>query len=110
MKIKELLYQTPEVSEEKLLKILDENIVLMRKEAKIRIQELHKGVPLAQAFLDEFDLIQDKKSKLTKSQREQISGFVSLCMIQMVKDDGTTSSNRVEPIPEIEENRNNSES
>jgi len=86
MKIKELIYQTPEMSEERLLKIIEDELPLMKKSAKDRIQQLHKEVSLSQAFLDEYDLIQDKKSYLTKSQREQIVGFVGLCMIQMTKD------------------------
>ena len=86
MKIKELIYQTPEITEEKLLEIINKNIPMMRKEARNRIQELHKGIDLAQAFLDEYDLNQDKKSYLTKGQRDQIVGFVGLCMIKMTKD------------------------
>jgi hypothetical protein len=88
MKIKELIYQTPKMTEEKLLEIINKNIPIMRKGTKNRIQELHKGVDLAQAFLDEYDLIQDKKSYLTKGQRDQIVGFVGLCMIKMVKNNG----------------------
>ena len=91
MKIKELIYQTPEITEEKLLEIINKNIPMMRKEARNRIQQLHKGIDLAQAFLDEYDLIQDKKSFLTKAQRNNVIGFVGLCMIQMVKDDDRTS-------------------
>ena len=87
MKIKELLYNTPEMTEEKLLKIINLNLTMMRSSAKNRIRELHKDENnLAKAFLDEYDLIQDKKSYLTKSQREQVTGFVGLCMIQMVKN------------------------
>ena len=87
MKIKELLYKTPEMTEEKLLEIIDKTLPMMRNSTKDRIRELHKGeYNLAKAFLDEYDLIQDKKSYLTKSQREQVTGFVGLCMIQMVKN------------------------
>jgi hypothetical protein len=86
MKIKELLYNTPEMTEEKLLEIINKNLPMMRSSAKNRIRELHKGENnLAKAFLDEYDLIQDKKSYLTKGQRDQIVGFVGLCMIQMTK-------------------------
>jgi hypothetical protein len=86
MKIKELLYNTPEMTEEKLLKIINLNLTMMRSSAKNRIRELHKGENnLAKAFLDEYDLIQDKKSLLTKSQRDQITGFIGLCMIKMAK-------------------------
>ena len=87
MKIKELLYKTPEMTEEKLIEIINKNLSMMKKSAKNRILELHKGeYNLAKAFLDEYDLIQDKKSYLTKRQRDQIVGFVGLCMIKMTKD------------------------
>jgi hypothetical protein len=86
MKIKELLYKTPEMTEEKLLEIIDKTLPIMRNSTKNRIRELHKEENnLAKAFLDEYDLIQDKKSYLTKSQRDQIVGFVGLCMIKMTK-------------------------
>ncbi len=86
MKIKELLYQTPEMTEEKLLEIINSNLKMMNNSAKDRIKQLHKNESnLAKAFLDEYDLIQDKKSFLTKGQRDQIVGFVGLCMIQMTK-------------------------
>ena len=94
MKIKDIIYETPEITEEKLLELINENIPMMREGARNRIQELHKGVDLAQAFLDEYDLIQDKKSFLTKSQRNNVIGFVGLCMIQMVKGDDRTSGER----------------
>lgn len=86
MKIKELIYQAPEMTEEKLLEIINSNLKMMNNSAKDRIKQLHKNESnLAKAFLDEYDLIQDKKSFLTKGQREQIVGFVGLCMIQMTK-------------------------
>lgn len=86
MKIKDVLYKAPEMSDEKLLEIINLNLPIMRSSAKNRIRELHKGENnLAKAFLDEYDLIQDKKSLLTKSQRDQITGFIGLCMIKMTK-------------------------
>lgn len=86
MKIKDVLYKAPEMSDEKLLEIINLNLPIMRSSAKNRIRELHKGENnLAKAFLDEYDLIQDKKSLLTKSQRDQITGFIGLCMIKMAK-------------------------
>jgi hypothetical protein len=86
MKIKELIAQTPEMSEEKLLEIINKNLSIMKPESKNRIMELHRGeTNLAKAFLKEYDIIQDKKSNLTKSQRNQIIGFVGLCMIKMIK-------------------------
>lgn len=87
MKIKDVIQKTPEMTEEKLLKIINAAFPIVKPEIKNRVQELHKGVDLAQAFLDEYDLVQDKKSYLTKGQRDQIVGFVGLCMIKMTKGD-----------------------
>jgi hypothetical protein len=85
MKIKELIYQTPEMTEEKLLKIMNSHLNWIRKDLKDRIIELHKSPNLSQAFLDEYDLIQDKKSYLTRGQRNIVIGFVGTCMIEMTK-------------------------
>ena len=91
MKIKDLIYKTPEMSEEKLLTIIDKNYKMVDSFLRKRLRELHKNVDLNKAFLDEYDLIQDKKSFLTKSQRNMVVGFVGVCMIEMTKgEDGTT--------------------
>ena len=86
MKIKDIIQETPEITEEKLLEIIDSNLKMMNPQAKNRIRELHKSeLNLAKAFLDEYDLIQDKKSYLTKGQRNIVIGFVGTCMIEMTK-------------------------
>lgn len=89
MKIEELIYKTPEMSEEKLLELLNNRLNWIKKDLKNRLIELHKSndkpFDLAQSLLTEFDLIQDKKSNLSKSQRDQVIGFVGMCMIQMTK-------------------------
>jgi len=89
MKIKELIYQTPEMTEEKLLEIINSHLDWIKKDLKHRIIKLHKSndksFNLAQMFLDEYDLIQDKKSFLTKSQRNIVIGFVGTCMFEMTK-------------------------
>jgi hypothetical protein len=89
MKIKELIYQTPEMTEEKLLKIMNSHLGWIKDDLKERIIGLHhnptKSFNLSQAFLDEYDLIQDKKSNLTRSQRNIVLGFVGTCMIEMTK-------------------------
>lgn len=95
MKIKELIYQTPEMTEEKLLKIMDSHLNWIKKDLKERIVGLHrdptKPFNLSQAFLDEYDIIQDKKSYLTKSQRDVVVGFVGTCMILMTKGKETVN-------------------
>ena len=89
MKIKELIYQTPEMTEEKLLKIMNSHLNWIRNDLKERIIGLHrdstKPFDLSQAFLDEYDLIEDKKSNLTRGQRNIVIGFVGTCMIEMTK-------------------------
>ena len=89
MKIKELIYQTPEMSEEKLLKIMDSHLNWIKNDLKERIIGLHRDptqpFDLSQAFLDEYDLIQDKNSYLSKLQRDVVIGFVGACMIEMTK-------------------------
>ena len=85
MKINELLYKTPEMTEEKLLQIMDSHIDWLKKDFKNRIHSLHKEDPLNKAMLKEYDLVQDKKSFLTKSQRNIVIGFVGTCMIEMTK-------------------------
>ena len=89
MKIKNILYQTPEMTEDKLIEIIDKHLSdWTRRELRNRVRDLHKSENLANAFMTEYDLIQDKKSYLSKSQRDDVLGFVGLCMIQMTKDDG----------------------
>ena len=89
MKIKELIYKTPEMTEEKLLKIMNSHLSWIKKDMKSRIYDLHKDpskpFDYSQALLDEYDLIQDKKSYLTRSQRDVVVGFVGTCMIEMTK-------------------------
>ncbi len=90
MKIKDLIYKTPEMTEEKLLTIIDKNKMMVSKYLIKRLKELHKDIDLNKAFLDEYDLIQDEKSNLTRGQRDMVVGFVGVCMIEMTKDnDGT---------------------
>lgn len=89
MKIKDLIYETPEMTEEKLLTIINENLKMVDSFLKKRLIEIHrdptKPFDIAQTFLDEYDLIQDKKSLLTNSQRRLVNGFVGYCMIKMTK-------------------------
>jgi hypothetical protein len=85
MKIEELIYKTPEMSEERLIELLDKYSPLLKREIKFRLNQLHKEKDLSKALLTEYDLIQDKKSNLSKSQRDQVIGFVGMCMIQMTK-------------------------
>lgn len=95
MKIKDIIYKTPEITEEKLLEFIKVSLPMMKNKTLIeRVRYFHNDVDLPQAFLDEYDLIQDKKSYLTKTQRDIIVGFVGLCMIKMVKGNGTSNSGK----------------
>lgn len=114
MKIKELLYETPEMTEEKLLEIMDNELLSLIKINKNLIQRINDiynhSEPISRLILKEFDLIQDKQSYLTKSQRDLVTGFVGSCMIKMAKGNGDSgdtnepaSDNRLESISHVEE-------
>ena len=92
MLIKDILYQTPEMSEEKLLEIIKDYIPTMKKSTKEKIQSLYPDVDLPQAFLNEYDVIQSKQSTLSRDQRDQLTGFIGLCIIQMTKGNGGENS------------------
>ena len=79
------------MTEEKLLTIIDKNFKMVDSFLRRRLKELHKDIDLCKAFLDEYDLIQDKKSNLTRGQRNMVVGFVGVCMIEMTKDNNGTT-------------------
>ena len=114
MKIKELLYQTPEMTEEKLLEIIKDELKALKKVNRtiiVRLYEIYGHTEdIEKLILKEFDKIQDKESYLTKSQRDMLTGFVGTCMIEMTKGNGkSTSDDRLESVPEIEEVGDSSE-
>ena len=117
MKIADLIYETPEITEEKLLEIINTNLESLKsinRNIIDRIEQIHKySNPINELILKEYDLIQDKQSYLTKSQRDLLTGYVGACLIKMVKKDNggreeSTSDDRLESIPEAEEVRDNS--
>lgn len=83
MKIKDVLYKTPEMTEEKLLELIGKYKFFLKS-------YLLKQFEDNQSILDEWDLIQEKKSKLTRSQRDQVCSLVSVCLIKMTKSDEIT--------------------
>lgn len=101
MKLKEILYKTPEMTEERLLKIMEENKHLL----PIDLREMY-----SEDILKEFDLNQDKKGTLSASRRRLVNGFVGYCVSLMTKDDESRSDNRLDDIPEAEEVRDVTES
>ena len=82
MKLEEALYKAPEVSEEKLLELIQKRIGFLNLKSWSR----NKYTP--EDVLKEWDNIQIKKSFLSRNQRDQICAFVSACLIEMVKNDG----------------------
>lgn len=80
MKIEELLYKTPEMTEEKLLELMDKRKGFLNFKTWSR----NKYSDMKD-ILNEWDLIQVKQSNLTRSQRDQICAFVSACLIEMTK-------------------------
>ena len=43
MKIKDLIFETPEMTEEKLLTIIDENLKMVDSSLRRRLKGIHKG-------------------------------------------------------------------
>jgi hypothetical protein len=88
MKLNELLYKTPEMTEEKLLELISKHLEFLKKDLyKIFFKRIPDEKEISSEILKEWDLIQEKNSLLTKSQRDQICALVSYCLIQMTKDD-----------------------
>ena len=85
MKLNNVIYNTKEISESKLLDIIKNNFKLTSRSLRVKLKELYSEKDISNIILNEYDLIQQKKSLLTKSQRDQILGFIGLCMIKMVK-------------------------
>ena len=85
MKLNNVIYNTKEISESKLLDIIKNNFKLTSRSLRVKLKELYSEKDISNIILDEYDLIQQKKSLLTKSQRDQILGFIGLCLIKMVK-------------------------
>lgn len=89
MKIKELLYKTPEMTEERLLSIVSKHLEFLKKDlfkimfSKTPTKQIEE---LPNVILKEWDLIQEKKSYLTKSQRDQILALVGVSLIEMTKE------------------------
>lgn len=88
MKIKDILYKTPEITEEKLLEIIDKR----KRFLNLKTWSRNKYSD-AKDILNEWDLIQIKKSNLTKSQRDQLCMLVSACLIEMVQNNENTENN-----------------
>ena len=83
MKLEKAIYEAPTLNEGNLLEEID------RFKHLLNLKEWSRGkYRNTKQILDEFDLIQQKKSKLTKSQRDQITGFVGLCITSIVKGNG----------------------
>ena len=104
MKIEEILYQTPEMTEEKLLRIIDENKILLKRNLLNKLSyykeycntgiidgDIPKDISIeAISILKEWDLIQDKKSYLSKSERDKILALVSSSLIMMTRGGEST--------------------
>lgn len=84
MKLNNILYKAPEMTEERLLEIIEKRLGFLN------FKEWSRNKYNPKEVLKEFDLIQEKKSKLSKSQRDQILGFVSACLIEMSQNNGTS--------------------
>lgn len=87
MKINDILYKTPEMTEEKLLEFINKHKRFLRKDTYKRLEELYNySIPIEQILLAEWDVINEKKSYLSKSQRDEVCGLISTCLVLMTKN------------------------
>ena len=87
MNLKELIPESPEINEDKVIAMIKEYSDYLSTEARNRLRQLHKDLEIEYAILEEYNLIQEKKSYLTSGQRKQIEGLVALCLIRLSKGD-----------------------
>lgn len=85
MKINDIIYKTPEMSDAKLLEIMEQNKLFLTVKDWFKFSNMKE-------VLDEWDKIQTKSSNLSRSQRDAINGFVASCLIKMTKGNDTNST------------------
>lgn len=85
MKIQDVLYKTPEMTEEKLLALIEGSYgIFVRRSTIKRLEEIYgRGKDVPKMILNEWDLIQAKQSYLSKSQKDQILAAVSIGLARM---------------------------
>lgn len=88
MELKKAIYTKPELSEGNLLREVQKYLGLVKPSIIAKLRYIEESEDVAEAILKEYDLIQEKKSCLSRLERDLISGYVGLCMIKMVKEDG----------------------
>lgn len=87
MKLEKALYTKPELTEGNLLEEIQKYLSLVKPSLISKLRYI-KELDIPNAIIKEYDLIQEKKSYLSRLERDLISGYVGLCMIKMVKKDG----------------------
>lgn len=85
MKLNDVLYKTPEMTEERLKELIKSKDYryFFKRSLIDRLNQLHKTDSFEDSVLKEWDLIQEKKSYLSRLERDKICGLVSLCLIEM---------------------------
>lgn len=89
MKLKDYLYEKPELTEEKIIEEITSSSPFLPSDLRHLTPD---------EILKEFDLISEKRSNLTKSRRDIIQGIVTLAMIKIINDGG--SQDTLDPISE----------
>lgn len=84
MKLNDVIYKTPEMSETKLLEIIGKHKKFLDKSI---IKKIYKGENLAEDIINEWDLIELKKSNLSRSQRDSVLALVSMALLEMSNGD-----------------------
>lgn len=89
MKLEDTLYQAPELSEEKFGERLEE---LIKQFSSYRVPLLSIKKWTAKELIKEWELVQNKQSNLTRSQRDDVKGIVSMALLNMFKEESDDSN------------------
>ena len=87
MKLEEVIYKTPELTEEELLEELSKNESFLSNDLLSvlkAISDLH-AIPVNKLILNEWNLIQEKKSNLSRSRRDQINALVGTSVLHLIQ-------------------------
>lgn len=87
MKLDDIIYETPELTEEALLEELSKNESFLSNDLLSVLKatsELH-AIPVNKLIFNEWGLIQKKKSKLSRSRRDQINALVGTSALHLIR-------------------------
>ena len=87
MTLEEIKNKYLDVTEEKLLENIEKYKSYMRWTTLDRVKNYNKDLPDSEAIINEWNKIQEKKSYLSSSERNEIAVFVGMCIVDIINKD-----------------------